>query len=207
MDRDHILEAAALIFSQKGYHAASMQDIAEAVRLQKASLYHHFSSKQEILFDLLERALDLLIEQQEAVMGLPLQPEEKLRQAMKAYMQILTDHQALSSVLLLEHRSLEPELRLRHIPKRDRYEGLWRALIQEGKNARVFDSADSKFAARALLGVMNWTITWYKPGGTLTAEQIANEYADLLLRGLLLRTNPMELHPLKGMESNERADV
>ncbi len=207
MDRDHILEAAAQIFREKGYHAASMQDIAEAVRLQKASLYYHVSSKQEILFDLLERALDLLIEQQEAVLALPLPPEQKLRQAMKTYMQTLTNHQALSSVLLLEHRSLEPELRLRHIPKRDRYESLWRALIQEGKNAGVFNSADPVFAARALLGVMNWTITWYKPGGPLSAEQIANEYANLLLNGLLLRMDPLSLHPLKGLDGNERSDV
>jgi AcrR family transcriptional regulator len=207
MDRDHILEAAAQIFSQKGYHAASMQDIAEAVSLQKASLYHHVSSKQEILFELLERALDLLIEEQEHVMALPLEPEEKLRQAMKAYMQILTDHQALSAVLLMEHRSLEPHLRLRHIPKRDRYEGLWRTLIQEGKTAGVFTSTDPVFATRALLGVMNWTITWYKPGGLLTAEQIANEYADLIIRGLLQRTDEPGYPVKNGTDGNERASV
>jgi AcrR family transcriptional regulator len=189
MDRDHILEAAAQIFSEKGYHAASMQDIAEAVCLQKASLYHHVSSKQEILFDLLERALDLLIEQQEAVMEQHLNPEGKLRQAMKAYIRTLTDHLALSSVLLLEYRSLEPDLLLRHIPKRDRYEGLWRELIQEGKSAGLFNFSDTAFAARALLGVMNWTIMWFKPKGSLTAEQIADQYASLLLNGLLLRMN------------------
>ncbi len=207
MDRDHILEAAATIFSQKGFHAASMQDIAEAVCLQKASLYHHVSSKQEILFDLLERALDLLIEQQEAILALPLQPEEKLRRAVTAYIKTLTDHQALSSVLLLEHRSLEPDLRLRHIPKRDRYEGLWRTLIQEGKDAGVFNPADPVFAARALLGVMNWTITWYKPGGHLTAEQIAGEYADLLLQGLLQRADSQPAESVKGLSSDERAKV
>jgi AcrR family transcriptional regulator len=114
MDRDHILEAAAQIFSEKGYHAASMQDIAEAVCLQKASLYHHVSSKQDILFDLLERAL---------------------------------------------------------------------------------------------LGVMNWTITWYKPGGPLSAEQIANEYAELLLRGLLVRMDPISLLPQKGLDGDDRSAV
>jgi AcrR family transcriptional regulator len=200
MDRDHILEAAAQIISEKGYHAASMQDIAEAVSLQKASLYHHVSSKQEILFELLEKALDLLIEQQENVIALPLPPEEKLRVAMKGYIKTLTDHQALSSVLLLEHRSLEPELRLRHIAKRDRYEGLWRALLQDGHDSGVFNSVDPVFAARALLGVMNWTITWYKPGGTLTAGQIANQYADLLLNGLLLRADSPDVSPRKRNE-------
>jgi AcrR family transcriptional regulator len=207
MDRDHILEAAAQIFSEKGYHASSMQDIAEAVRLQKASLYHHVSSKQEILFDLLERALDLLIEQQEAVMGQHLNPEGKLRQAMKAYIKTLTDHLALSSVLLLEYRSLEPDLLLRHIPKRDRYEGLWRALIQEGKSARLFNFTDTAFAARSLLGVMNWTIMWFKPGGSLTAEQIADQYASLLLNGLLLRMDSSSETIEKGMMENGRTGI
>lgn len=207
MNRDHILEAAAQIFSEKGYHAASMQDIAEAVRLQKASLYHHVASKQEILFDLLENALDLLIEQQEAVMALPQPPEVKLRQAINAYIQILTDHQALSAVLLLEYRSLEPALRLRHISKRDRYEALWRSLIQEGKNAGAFGAIDPAFAARALLGEMNWTITWYKSGGPLSAQQIADKYSDLLMRGLLLREKTPASQAPNGFDLDERAKV
>ena len=69
MTRDEILEAAAQIFREKGFHAASMQDIAEAVNLQKASLYHHVASKQEILLALLDRALDLLIERMQQVMA------------------------------------------------------------------------------------------------------------------------------------------
>ncbi len=140
-------------------------------------------------------------------MALPLLPEEKLRRAMQAYMQILTDHQALSSVLLLEHRSLEPGLRQRHIPKRDRYEALWRSLILEGIDAGLFASADPVFAARALLGVMNWTITWVKPGGPLTSEQIAGKYADLLLDGLLLRGETPGTSQPERMDGNERAGV
>ena len=72
MTRDEILTAAAQIFSQKGFHATSMQDIAEAVNLQKASLYHHVSSKQEILVDVLDMALDLFIANMQAVMASPL---------------------------------------------------------------------------------------------------------------------------------------
>ena len=86
MTRDEILTAAAQIFSQKGFHATSMQDIAEAVNLQKASLYHHVSSKQEILVDVLDMALDLFIANMQAVMASPLPPDEMLRQAMQTYM-------------------------------------------------------------------------------------------------------------------------
>ena len=86
MTRDEILEAAAQIISQKGYHAASMQDIAQAVNLQKASLYHHVSSKQEILLILLNRGLDLLTERLEGVVATPVSADEKLRLAMCTYL-------------------------------------------------------------------------------------------------------------------------
>ena len=160
MNRNQILEASAQLIRIKGYHAASMQDIAEAVHLQKASLYHHFSSKQEILLALLDQALDLLIEQVSAVLALDIPADEKLRQAMRVYLGSLDEHAALASVLLLEYRSLDPESHDRHIPRRDRFERLWRDLIQEGVGSGVFHAADPSMTARALLGVMNWTITW-----------------------------------------------
>ena len=125
MTREEILSAAAQIFGQKGFHATSMQDIAQAVNLQKASLYHHVSSKQEILVDVLDQALDLLIERMQAVMERPLAPDEMLRQAMRdLYVTILLEHRDLAAVLLLEHRSLDPDLHARHIPRRDRFEQL-----------------------------------------------------------------------------------
>ena len=185
MTRDQILDAAAQIFSQKGFHAASMADIAEAVNLQKASLYHHVSSKQEILLAILDRALDLLIERLSAVQSAQMPPEEKLRQVMKTYLETLAEHQDLAAVLLLEHRSLEPEFREVHIPRRDRFERIWKELIQEGQESGVFSCADPGLAARALLGVMNWTITWYRADGPLSAAEIADRFADLFLNGLI----------------------
>jgi AcrR family transcriptional regulator len=187
MTRDEILAAAVQIFGHKGFHATSMQDIAEAVNLQKASLYHHVSSKQEILVDVLDQALDLFIANMQAVMQSPLPPDDMLRQAMQTYMVTILQQRDLASVLLLEHRSLEPELHARHIPRRDRFEGLWRDLIHQGVEAGCYFAVDPAMTARALLGVMNWVITWYSPQGNLTPEQISSQYADLFLKGLLRR--------------------
>jgi AcrR family transcriptional regulator len=184
MNRELILEASAQIIRQKGYHAASMQDIADAVNLQKASLYHHFSSKQDILLALLDQALDLLIERVSVVLSRELPPDEKLRQAMRVYMECLEEHAALASVLLLEHRSLNPEYRGRHIPRRDRFERLWRDLIQEGVETGIFHVPDPAMTARALLGVMNWTITWYSPDGHYSSGQISDNFSELFLDGL-----------------------
>ncbi len=186
MTRDGILEAAARIFGEKGYHATSMSDIAEAVNLQKASLYYHFASKQEILIAILDYALDLINERLEAVLAMPLSPDEKLRQAMVSYLDTIAENKNLSAVLLLEIRSLDPDLKARHASRREKFERLWRDLIIEGKEAGVFESIDPSMTGRAILGVMNWTVTWYRSDGPRSATEIANLFADLLLHGLLI---------------------
>lgn len=185
MTRNDILEAAAQVFRQKGFHGASMQDIAEAVNLQKASLYHHVSSKQEILLALLDRALELLLERISAICSQDLPADEKLRQMVRAYLQILAENTDLSAVLLFEHRSLERKQHARHVPNRDKFEALWRDVLEEGVTSKLFKCEDSALTARAILGIMNWTITWYRPNGELAIDEIADHYSNLLLHGLL----------------------
>ena len=187
MTRDEILDAAAQIFRVKGFHAASMQYIAQAVNLQKASLYHHVTSKQEILLALLDRALDMLIEHIEQEVNRPLPPDERLRLAIRAYLQALLENRDLAAVLLLEHRSLEPRYHTLHIPRRDRFERLWRDMIQQGIHEHIFTTHDPGTASRALLGSMNWIITWYRPEGAQSPEEISTQYAGLFLNGLLAR--------------------
>jgi AcrR family transcriptional regulator len=193
MTRNEILDAAAQIFSQKGYHGTSMQDIAVAVDLQKASLYHHVSSKQEILFDLLNRGLDLLITQVEEAINEQGSPDERLRKATCAYLSTMTEYQDLASVLLLEYRSLEPDYHDRHIPRRDRFEQIWRDLIQEGMEAGIFNCDHPSLSARALLGVLNWTVTWFRSDGPMSAEDIADQVSNLFLMGLITRDRVLEI--------------
>lgn len=184
LKRDQILTAAAQIFREKGYHAASMRDIAEAVELRKASLYYHVHSKQELLLEILDQALDLLIEDLSQVLARAGSPTDKLRMAMRSYIGRLASDADLSAVLLLEHRSLSPELRAGHIERRDRFEELWRSLIVEGIRAGDFRPVDPAIVGFVLLGVQNWTITWYRPDGPLTSQALADQFADVLLEGL-----------------------
>jgi AcrR family transcriptional regulator len=186
MQRAEIVQAAAQIFREKGYHATSMQDIADAVHLQKASLYHHVESKQEILLEILNHALDRLTTEIKAVVESDFSPTEKLRLALRAYTTILTEDRDLSAVLLLEYRGLDPKLRVQHIVRRDQIDGLWRQIVQSGIDAGEFRSVDPVIASFALLGVQNWMITWFRPDGRLTSAQAADDFADILLRGLLV---------------------
>ena len=187
MSRETILRAAATIFQEKGYHAASMQDIAEAVDLKKGSLYHHVSSKQEILLALLDEALGLIVERLEGAITPDLSPSQKLRQAMGAYLGFLAENSSLSAVLLLEYRSLEPEFKDLHIPRRDHVERIWQEIIEEGVFQGEFQTLDPGLASKALLGVLNWAITWYREDGPLSTEEIADQFTDLFLQGLDIR--------------------
>ena len=189
MSRENILQAAALIFQQKGYHATSMQDIADAVELKKGSLYHYVESKQDILFALLNEALELILERLQYVAEQNISPEQKIRQATRAYFSFLAENPSLSSVLLLEYRSLEEDYKKLHIPRRDQVDQIWREFITEGTARGDFHDSEPGLVSKALLGVLNWTITWYREDGPLSAEQIADQFIDLFLVGLLARNN------------------
>jgi AcrR family transcriptional regulator len=192
MTRTEILNTAAQIFSQKGYHGTSMQDIALSVNLQKGSLYHHVSSKQEILFELLNRGLDLLSSRVESAIDGHAPPDERLHKAICTYLGTLAEHQELASVLLFEYRSLEPEYLNRHIPRRDRFEKIWRDLIQEGVDEGIFSCEHPSLSARALLGILNWTVTWFRSDGPLTADEIAYQLSALYLMGLTTRNGGLK---------------
>jgi hypothetical protein len=110
--------------------------------------------------------------------------DEMLRLAMRTYLKILSEQGDLVSVLLLEYRSLEPEFYARHIPHRDQLEGMWREVIQDGVESGLFVCDDIPLAVRGLLGMLNWTITWYRPGGGRSVEEISDRYGDVFLRGL-----------------------
>ena len=98
----------------------------------------------------------------------------------KAALQLRSD-----AVLLFEHRSLEGRQHARHIPNRDKFENLWREVLKEGVRTKQFVCDDIPLTARAILGILNWTITWYRPNGSMTVEQIADHYSKLLLNGLM----------------------
>lgn len=185
MTREDILEAAAQVFRLKGFHGASMNDIADAVNLQKASLYHHVTSKQEILLEILDRALQLLLEQITPITHQDLPADKKLRLMIRAYLQILIENIDLATVLLFEHRALERRQHARHVPNRNKFEALWREVLAEGVETNLFRCDDVPLTARALLGLLNWTITWYRDDGEKTIEQIADDYSSMLLNGLL----------------------
>lgn len=183
---NEIFDAAASLFKRKGFHATSMQDIADAVGMQKGSLYYHISSKEELLFRISYEAISAITEHLEEIATAPLTPADKLRAAIENHVKTLCAKLDLMSVFLKESTTLTAEQQAQILAKRRRYEELFRDILREGIESGDFRSVDVGAVADAMLGMLNWMHHWYRPDGRLSSEEIAEVFVDLALHGLLV---------------------
>jgi AcrR family transcriptional regulator len=188
--RDEQVYAAALrLFTEKGYHATSMQDIAAAVGLYKGSLYHYIGSKEELLARVFERGMGTLLDEVEAIVAdTSLAASRQLRLILRAHVGAVAENREALTVYLHEFRALAGEAQratdgVRE--QRDRYRRLVESVVERGVRSGEFGAADVAIATLAVLGMCNWIVQWYRPGGRLGPRQIADHFADLLLRGLV----------------------
>jgi AcrR family transcriptional regulator len=182
--KEQIVHVAAELFSQKGYPATSMRDIAEKMEMEAASLYNHIASKEEILHSICFSMADQFISAIDEVNDIYFNGEEKLRLAVKNHVQILTDKLPEAQVFLREWRHLNEENLARFIALRDRYEKGIETILQTGMDENVFQEVDKKFAALNILSSVNWIVEWYNPKGKMTAAQVADKLCAFMLTGL-----------------------
>ncbi|AFZ66766.1 TetR/AcrR family transcriptional regulator [Deinococcus peraridilitoris] len=178
-----ILAAAAREFAAKGYDASSMQDIANAVGISKATLYHYFKSKEELSNRLSNRTIEDMFGYvvHHSTSG---SARTRLTNFMTAHARFFEENHAafLSMILIRNPAAVDrgPDASL----WRDRYEAHLRALLREGVRSGEFRGIDPVVTGRAILSCLNWMVRWFNPGGTQRAEDVARNYADLFLRGL-----------------------
>jgi AcrR family transcriptional regulator len=195
VSRAEILHAAADVLRRNGYEATTMKDIAAAVNLTAASLYHHFENKDALLLAVLEAGLDLVIDQLEPVVESEQSAADRLRAMIHVHVVGLTSNTAVGAAMIFEIRSLlalpvdngAGNLTARRdafFARRDYFEGLFRRIVQEGIDRGEFRPVDVPVFTRALLGANNWVAVWYRTGGRLTGAQIADHMADTFLRAL-----------------------
>jgi AcrR family transcriptional regulator len=182
--RDGILRAAAGVFRDRGYAAAGMRDIAIAADLSPANLYHYFKGKDEILFYCQDRALDRMLAGIAASRQALADPGERLRAVLITHVLTMLD-EVEGATAHLQVEGLAPALRERIVRKRDRYEHAVRRLVTDGIRDGVFVAGNASLLTRAMLGALNWVVTWYRPAGPQTPRQIAGEMSRYLVRGIL----------------------
>jgi TetR/AcrR family transcriptional regulator, cholesterol catabolism regulator len=190
--RQDILRAAARLFQQQGYDATSMNDVAAALKLSKGGLYHHFQSKDEILFHIMSHAMEITEERvinvvrridSSTLAGV----EERLRTLIRLHIQIvLSPEDREITVMLHENHPLPPTLRRKINGRKKDYVHFVENLvtdIQRKRNSPA--SVTPRAAAFALLGMINWIYQWYKPDGDLNGDALVAQYTDIFFRGAL----------------------
>jgi AcrR family transcriptional regulator len=200
--RQEILRTAARLFQQRGYDATSMNDVAAALKLSKGGLYHHFQSKDEILFHIMSHAMQIT---EERVINIVRRidstradvTEERLRTLIRLHIQVvLSPADREITVMLHENHPLPPVLRRKINARKKDYLHFVEHLIadvqrevqrdverdaQRKRNSQC--QVTPRAAALALVGMINWIYQWYKPDGPLTGDAIVQQYTEIFFRG------------------------
>lgn len=182
-----ILRSAAECFRDRGFEAASMEEIGRGVGMTKGNLYYYFKSKKEILFFAQRMSLDRLLKVSARIGRLRANPAQKLHLLAEAHVRCLLAEMHAAAAHI-EFHALPPVQLRRVIGQRDRYERRVRGMIEEGMREGLFNRGDSKLATFAVLGALNWAVRWYRPDGPWGVEDIAKGLARILVRGLLVRS-------------------
>ncbi len=184
-----ILRSAAAAFRRRGYHGASVAEIARALRMTKGNLYYYFRDKEDILFAChdysLGQALRLLGEARRAPGG----PGAQLRRLVDGFVRLITD-ELHGTALTLEIDALGAARRRRVVARRDRFDRGLRRILRAGMRAGVFAAGDARLLGFAVMGAVNWVSRWYDPAGAADSDAIARLFADYLVAGLTARSGP-----------------
>jgi AcrR family transcriptional regulator len=176
---------AAQLFRDRGYDATSVSDVARALGMTKAGLYHHFESKEALLFEIMMYGLDRVRDEVIVPVRAIRDPEQRLREMIVRHARIATRGQGAIAHLGDEIRAL-PAAGRRQIEQRMRvYFDLLRDTIAELKTAGRLRDVDPTVVTFSLLGMILWLPRWFRQGGRLDQEAVANGIATFALGGLL----------------------
>lgn len=181
-----ILKTAADIFREKGYHDTTIEEIAKELKFTKASIYYYIPSKEDLLFECNDMAMNLLLKRAEAIAAEDLPPDVKLRELIKQHVETLIDELSLITVLLQQEYALNEEHRELIYAKRDRYEKFFTDVLEQGVRTGVFEETwEPRMVKLIIFGAVNWMFHWYSKSGPMKKHEIAELFADYLLKPLI----------------------
>ncbi|WP_431981909.1 TetR/AcrR family transcriptional regulator [Streptomyces qinglanensis] len=180
-----LLAAATRLFAEQGYDRTSVQEIVEAAGVTKGALYHYFGSKDDLLHEIYGRLLRLQQERLDLLADRAAPVEERLRQAAADVVVTTIDNLDDAMIFFRSMHQLSPEKQKQVRAERRRYHERFRALIEEGRRSGVFsDATPADLVVDYHFGSVHHLSSWYRPGGRLTPQEVADHLADLLLRAL-----------------------
>jgi TetR/AcrR family transcriptional regulator, cholesterol catabolism regulator len=183
--KQQITEVAERLFNQKGYLATSVRDIADALGIEAASLYSHVSSKEALLAGIADRCAAEFFEAVRPIAASNLRTTQKLTEMIIAHVGVITRNLDASAVFFREWRHLSEPQRSAYAALQNDYEQIFRQVVRQGIEENLFKHFDEGFSTRTILSAVNWTHTWYRPDGELSAQEIGEHLAGFLLNGLI----------------------
>ena len=178
--RIEILKSAAAAFRRRGYHGASVDEIASALQMTKGNLYYYFRNKEDILYACHEYSLDILLRLMREVVAEAVPADQKLRKLILAFVHLILD-ELQGTALTLDPEALSAPLLAKVIAKRDEFDRGMRAIIQQGMDEGLFAKGDPKMMEFAIMGAVNWISKWFDPAGPMTSSEIGEAFADYLV--------------------------
>lgn len=186
--KSQIHQAACRLFRERGFHATSVRDIAEAVGLQGGSLYAHMNSKDDLLWEIVNVAANQFFSAIRPIIEAETDILHKLRRAMIAHVNVVAGDIDAAAVYTVEWRHLSAERRAAITERRDEYEGLFCSLVSQAIQQRYLTPTDAADATRFILSSLNYVFTWYKADGPLSPLEIGVMLTDYIFDGLKRRT-------------------
>lgn len=180
--RDELLRVSAKLFREKGFDGTTIRDISGAAGMHSGSPFYHFKTKQDILVAVMEQGLAEGLHRLEGALAGGGNAEQRFLRMIRTQIgTILEEGNDFIPVLLYDFRSLSAANRRRIVDLKDRYDALWQQVIDELKRAGHMPG-DPRLVRLLILGAVNWTGTWYRPGGRFSLDEIAEGAARLFLR-------------------------
>ena len=180
---EHVLRRATAVFAEKGYHRASIRDIARATGMSLAGLYYYFTSKQQLLFLIADHSHSGMLERGLAALEGAKGARDKLARLIRAHLEFALEDMDRIKVLSHEIGSLHGEYLAKVVEKRKRYFATLVGILRELRGNGTGNGRDLRTAAAGLFGMLNWIYTWYKPGRDPDAAALAEQMTRIFLDG------------------------
>jgi TetR/AcrR family transcriptional regulator, cholesterol catabolism regulator len=180
--RSELTRQAARLFAEKGYHGTSIGDLAEAMGVQKGSLYAHIESKADLLWEVARDGAAAFHDALDSVAD-ALPATEKIRLGLRAHLRVVAEQLDVATVFIREWRYLQGERREEFLAERRRYEERFRALFREGRElGELRTDLDDATATLLALSAANWAYTWIRPD--TNTDELADRFYTFLLDGM-----------------------
>ncbi|MET3682252.1 AcrR family transcriptional regulator [Alkalibacillus flavidus] len=184
--KEKIIQSSLVLFSEKGFHGVSVKDIVEYCETSKGGFYHHFKSKDELLFVIHDLFISYVLNEANRAKLQHDRPMDQLHAILYSFVRVFDLYQEHIIVFYQENMYLKPEYEQRIKEKRDQFKQVIVHIIHEGQQCGEFrQSLPTTITGMSILGMVNWTYMWYQRHGDMSIDDIATVYIDILFRGVL----------------------